>query len=314
MFLSKKLNNITILIISLKKSKRVKFLINRLKKLDLKYKIINGINGRELHKEKKLDKYADEKIIKKKIGRDMSPSEIGAAASHIKAYKFIVKNKIQRAVIFEDDAFPSIKFKNWIKSTTFNESNAILSFFAYPSGYLNKNKIKKYDNNNIEVFLSKTHIYSCGCYLINNQTAKKILRISKGKVINYPDWSFSKITDKISLFVTVPFLVVMSDRGISNLSSDRNKILIKSNNIFKKLSSKNFLFLPKIFYYLFFLLFIFIQYFFLTFYLEHYFIKNYFRLKNIFFDSEIDLYKVSYNRNYYVKDLRREFDRAKKLF
>ena len=72
----------------------------------------------------------------------MSPSEIGAAASHIKAYKFIVKNKIQRAVIFEDDAFPSIHFKNWIKNTTFNEPNAILSFFAYPSGYLNKKKLK----------------------------------------------------------------------------------------------------------------------------------------------------------------------------
>ena len=310
----KKLNKITILIISLKKSKRIKFLIRRLKKLNLKYKIIDGINGKELDKENRLNKYFEKDVIKKKIGRKMSPSEIGAAASHIKAYKFIVKNKIQRAVIFEDDAFPSIHFKNWIKNTSFNEPNAILSFFAYPSGYLNKNKISKYDNNKISVFLSKTHIYSNSCYLINNQTAKKILKVTKGKVINYADWSFSKIKDKISLFVTVPFLVVMSDRGISNLSSDRNKILIKSNNIFKKLNSKKFLFLPKIFYYLFFIPFIFRKYQDLTFYLEHYFIKNYFRLKNIFFDSEIDLYKVSYNRNYYVKDLRREFDRAKKLF
>ena len=312
--MSKKLNKITILIISLKKSKRIKFLIRRLKELNLKYKIIDGINGKKLNKENKLDKYFDKNLIKNKIGREMSPSEIGAAASHIKAYKFIVKNKIQRAVIFEDDAFPSIHFKNWIKNTTFNEPNAILSFFAYPSGYLNKNKIKKFDNNNISVYLSKTHIYSNSCYLINMQTAKKILKVTKGKVISYADWGFNTIKDKIRLFVTMPFLVVISDRGISNLSSDRNKILFKSNNILTKLKSKSFLFLPKILYYLFFIPFIFRKYRDLLFYIEHYFIKNYFRLKNKFFDSEIDLYKVSYNRYHYVKDLRKEFDKAKKLF
>ena len=312
--MSKKLNQITILIISLKKSKRIKFLIRRLKKLNLKYKIIDGINGKELEKKNKLYKYFSRDIIRKKIGRDMSPSEIGAAASHLKAYKFIVSNKIQRAVIFEDDAFPSIQFKSWIENTSFNRTDAILSFFAYPSGYLNKNKIKKFDNNNISVFLSKTHIYSSSCYLINSQTAKKILKVTKGKVINYADWGFNTIKDKISLFVTMPFLVVMSDRGISNLSSERNKILLKSNKFFKNLNSKKILFFPKIFYYLFFIPYIFRKYQDFAFYMEHYFIKNYFRLKNIFFDSEIDLYKVSYNRNYYVKDLRKEFDKAKKLF
>ena len=37
----------------------------------------------------------------------MSPSEIGAAASHLKTYNFIVKNKINQAIILEDDAYPS---------------------------------------------------------------------------------------------------------------------------------------------------------------------------------------------------------------
>ena len=244
----------------------------------------------------------------------MSPSEIGAAASHIKAYKFIVKNKIQRAVIFEDDAFPSIHFKNWIKNTSFNEPNAILSFFAYPSGYLNKNKIKKFDNNNINVYLSKTHIYSASSYLINMQTAKKILKVTKSKVINYPDWGFSTIKDKIKLYVTIPFLVVICDRGHSNLSKERNNILVNSNSFLNKIISSNLLYFPKIFYYLLFVPFILRKYRHLEFYLEHFFIKNYYRLKNIFINSELDLYKISYNRNYYSKDLRRDFDEAKKLF
>ena len=64
--MSKKLNKITILIISLKKSKRIKFLVRRLKELNLKYKIIDGINGKELDKENKLYKYFNKNLIKKK--------------------------------------------------------------------------------------------------------------------------------------------------------------------------------------------------------------------------------------------------------
>ena len=37
----------------------------------------------------------------------MSPSEIGAAASHLKAYTYISKNKIDQAIILEDDAYLS---------------------------------------------------------------------------------------------------------------------------------------------------------------------------------------------------------------
>lgn len=312
--MSKKINNIIILVITLKKSKRIKFLIERLQKLKLKYKIIDGINGKELYRIKKLDKYFDKKIIKNKIGREMSPSEIGAAASHLKAYKFIVRNNLQRAVILEDDALPSLNFGKWLKKTNFNETNSILSFFAYPSGYLNKKEIKKYYDSKIRVYISKTHIYSNSSYLINKQTAKKILEVTNGKVINYADWAFNTIKDKIKLYVTIPFLVVICDRGQSNLSKERNKILVNSNSFLNKIISSNLLYFPKIFYYLLFVPFILRKYRHLEFYLEHFFIKNYYRLKNIFINSELDLYKISYNRNYYSKDLRRDFDEAKKLF
>ena len=37
----------------------------------------------------------------------MSPSEIGAAASQLKTYDYIVRNNIDQAIILEDDAYPS---------------------------------------------------------------------------------------------------------------------------------------------------------------------------------------------------------------
>ena len=309
----KKQKQIPILIISLRGSKRIKFLKNRLKKLKLTFKIIEGINGRVLNKEKKLNKYFKKEIIRKKTGRDMSPSEIGAAASHLKVYKYIVKKKIQRAVIFEDDAFPSLKFNTWIKNTTFNQPNSILSFFAYPSGHLNKNNIKKYSQNNIKVHIAKTHIYSNSCYMLNNQTAKKILKITKGKVIGYADWGFNTLTDEIKLYLTLPFIVLINDRGFSDLAHERNKILNKSKNLFNQFLSADILYLPKILYYIFFIPFILGKFKDLQFYLEHYFFKNYFKFKNLFFKTEIDLVKISYDRNFFIEDLKKEFDIRKKL-
>ena len=309
----KKRKQIPILIISLKGSKRIKFLKNRLNKLKLKFKIIEGINGRKLNKEKKLDKYFKKKIIRKKTGRDMSASEIGAAASHLKAYKYIVKKKIQRAVIFEDDAFPSLKFSNWIKNTTFNEPNSILSFFAYPSGHLNKNNIKKYLLNKIKVHIAKTHIYSNSCYMLNNQTAKKILKITEGKVIGYADWGFNTLTDEIKLYLTLPFIVLINDRGFSDLGDDRNKILNKSKSVLNKLIPDQLLYFPKILYYILFIPFILGKYKDFQFYYEHFFIKNYFKFKNLFIQNEIDLVKTSYNRKFFIEDLRKEFDKRSKL-
>ena len=164
------MKKIKVLIIALKNSKRLPYLKKKLNKLKIKFKIIEGINGNYYYGEKKLDKISNEKKIYKTIGRTMSPSEIGAAASHIKAYKFIVKNKIDQAIIFEDDSIPSNILKEWINNNYQLENNEILSFFAYPSGFLEKKPFKKILNNKINLHYAKTHIYSNSCYQINNST------------------------------------------------------------------------------------------------------------------------------------------------
>jgi GR25 family glycosyltransferase involved in LPS biosynthesis len=235
------MKKIKVLIISLKNSKRLPYLKKKLNNLKIKFKIIDGINGNYYHKKKRLDKISDEKIIFKTIGRRMSPSEIGAAASHIKAYKFIVKNNIDQAIIFEDDAIPSGILREWINNDHKLDNNEILSFFAYPSGFLEKKPFKKILNNKISLHYSKTHIYSNSCYQINNYTCKKILSITKGKVIGLADWPFNTSIHSIKLIVTLPFLTVINDRGISNLSASRNKILGEKNVLIKNLIPKSIL-------------------------------------------------------------------------
>ena len=134
-------NELNVYIISLKHSKRVKKLKAKLKKSKIKFKIIQGVfDGNNLFKNGKLNKIVDEKILYN-VGRKMSPSEIGAAASHLKIYQYVVKNRLSQAIIMEDDAFPSSRMKEWIKKIS-AKNNEIISFYAYPSGHIEKNIIE----------------------------------------------------------------------------------------------------------------------------------------------------------------------------
>jgi|694.fasta_scaffold94095_2 GR25 family glycosyltransferase involved in LPS biosynthesis len=307
------MKKIRVLIISLKNSKRLPYLKKKLNNLKIKFKIIDGINGNYYHKKKRLDKISDEKIIFKTIGRRMSPSEIGAAASHIKAYKFIVKNNIDQAIIFEDDAIPSGILREWINNDHKLENNEILSFFAYPSGFLEKKPFKKILNNKISLHYSKTHIYSNSCYQINNYTCKKILSITKGKVIGLADWPFNTSIHSIKLIVTLPFLTVINDRGISNLSASRNKILGEKNILIKKLIPKSIFIIIELLYYIFFIPCFFGKYKNLQFYKEHFYKKKIELIKNYFFKSSLNLYEMSYKTQFYIDDLKEDFRKVLKF-
>jgi GR25 family glycosyltransferase involved in LPS biosynthesis len=284
-----------------------------LDKLKIKFTIINGINGNDYYKKKKLHLISNEKKIIRTIGRMMSPPEIGAAASHLKAYKFILKNKIDQAIIFEDDAIPSNILNEWINNNYKLKNNEILSFFAYPSGFLEKEPFKKILNKKIGLHYSKTHIYSNSCYQININTCRKILSITKGKVIGLADWPFNTSAHLIRLIVTLPFLTVINDRGLSNLSASRNKILGKKNILIKKLIPKSILPIVELLYYIFYIPYLFGKYKNLQFYKEHFYKKKIELMKNYFFKSSLNLYEMSYKTQFYIEDLKEDFRKVLKF-
>ena len=98
---------IPIFILTIKNSKRHKLIKLRLKKLKLKHKFFYGINGKDKINHKFLDKKYDKNKAENTLGRKMPYTEISAAYGHLSIYKYIAKKNIGRALILEDDAWPS---------------------------------------------------------------------------------------------------------------------------------------------------------------------------------------------------------------
>ena len=298
-------NNIKVFIISLKGSKRLPIIKKRLNELKIKFIVIDGINGINYFKQKKLHLIFDQNKTLKNINRNMSPSEIGAAASHIKTYKYIVKNNIDQAIIFEDDVYPSKKMSEWIKKKIKVNNDKILSFYAYPSGFFKK-KPERVVLNSIGIHNGVTHLYNNSCYQINKHTAKKILKITKGKVIGYADWPFNTFKHNITCSLTLPYMAIPNDRGMSYLSSSRDEILGGKKNFFKtnlpEIVYKKFL----ISFYLLFIPFFFRKYKNFYFYIEHFFLKNFYELINMFTGFYFDQKKLFFKENLYCKDLSKQ--------
>lgn len=100
--------DIPILVISLKKDIARKTEITAaLNKLGLKFDFIDAVYGKDLtHDEINSVYYHDKSLLKRKINNN----EIGCALSHFKAYEFILQNKMDKAIILEDDAIITEKF------------------------------------------------------------------------------------------------------------------------------------------------------------------------------------------------------------
>jgi len=297
-------NNIKIIVISLKNSKRISKLKKRLKKINVNYKIIEGIDGKLYKKKNKLNSIYDKKSTLKNIGRELAESEIGCAASHLKAYSYIIKNKIEQAIIMEDDAFPSKFLHQWIKNNIKIENNKILNFYCYPDGFVRKKSYKSLFNNSIKLHNIIGHSCGAACYQINNYTCKKIISLTRKKVIGLPDWPFSTTYHKIELAITIPFLAFVDDNGWSHLRNDRKKVL-KENQVIKKLLHPILIKILRVPYYLSYLPYFISKYPNKYLYYEHYVQRIISKFKNIIFNNYLELTKIYYKKNYYYKDLKK---------
>jgi glycosyl transferase family 25 len=298
------MKKIQVFIISLKNSQRIHILKKRLKDIRVNYKIFNGINGINFYKKKKLHLIYSKRLTKKNIDRELSPSEVGAAASHLAIYKNIIQKNIDQAIIMEDDAYPSELINKWIKNNTSVENNEIISFYSYPSSGFLKKKSKRYIfKNKIKIYNSSTHIFNNSCYQINNYTCKRIIKLTKNKVIGLPDWPFLINKHNIKLSVTIPYLTIIDDKNISHLRNERANLL-KNNKFIKRILPEKIISLLRIPYYLTYLAF-FLKFKNKEFYYEHYFQKQLFRLKNFFTREYLDVNKIYYDKNYYAYDLKK---------
>ena len=293
---------IPILIISMKKSSRIVFLEARMKELELKFHIISGVNGVNYERKKKIDIISDQKKIFKNIGRKMSASEIGAAASHLKAYRYIIRNNFSQCIIMEDDAFPSVLLKEWAYSNSEVANKEILSFYSYANGFVYK-KVSRKVLNKINIHKSKTHLFNNSCYQININTCKKIIELNNGIVKNIADWPINLENNKINLYVTIPFIALIDDKNISHLREERNAIM---KNIFfncKKKIPLAFLKAIRNIYTLFLVKFFIGSHGNFSNYNEQYLKKSMCSIMNFFNRKYFDMSEAYYKKEFYTEDL-----------
>ena len=256
-----------IFVLSFKGSSRLIKIKNNLTKLGLPFKVIYGIDGRKFENNYFLDSVYNKYKAELSIGRKMLYTEIACAYGHLKIYNEIVKKKLQNAIILEDDIIVSKNFKDWVEKNFFLKEYDLLAFIA-TSGFIKK--ISVFEKFCIFKFIS--HFYSTSAYQINIKTCKKIIRVSKNKVIGFADWPINLVKHNIKAAIITPFLVMLSDQQYTYVKNDRDKFFKK--RILKKILPKNLLELILIFYYISFIPYIFKIYKDLDYYKERFFKKK----------------------------------------
>ena len=303
---------ITIFVLSMRNSPRLKYLTKKLQELNLKYKIFYGIEGKN-QKEKEIiySQYNRKKVLSH-VGREMGFNEIGGMYTIIRIYKYAVKKNLKNIIYFDDDFYPSFLFKEWVDNKIYFEGNKIIQFQCMPPGFLKKKSLNVL-NNRVKVYYAKTHLFNPGAAQVTIGFIKKFLKITKGKTIGLGDYPFNFFKNNIELMQTMPFLGYPDNRGFSYLAQDRKSFERTSFKKIRKFIYKKFsiatinyiLNLLRIPYYLFFIPFLLRKYKNLDYYMEYYFDKQFCKVKNFFFNSYIDIEKIYALKSSDPKDLKK---------
>ena len=193
---------IPIFVLTLKGSKREKIIKKRLNDCGLNFKFIYGINGKDKKNYTYLEKIYNKKKAEFILGRQMPYSEISASYGHLKIYKYIKKKKINKALILEDDAWPSKSLKKILKVKNLANDYDVIGLNCY-DGFVYK-KSNRQILNKFNLHKAKTHLINTSAYIISLKTCKVILKKTKGKVISVPDWPINFIKNNIVSSVLLP--------------------------------------------------------------------------------------------------------------
>jgi hypothetical protein len=302
----------TLMVMSMNNSPRLPILIKRLKELNLKYKIFNGLYGENQRERNEVYKYYDREAVIKRTSREMGFNEIGGCYTFLKVLKYCLKKKIENAILMNDDHYPSLLFKEWVKKKVYFKGKKIIGFCCTPPGFLKKNYETALDGK-VKIHEAKTHLFNSGCSQVTIGFIKKFLKVTKNKVIGNGDYPIDFRKYQITMLQTVPFLTYPDDRGFSFLSKDRDKLEKTYFKNFRKLLvkkigielTKKLLNFFRIFYYILFIPFILRKYKNFDYYLEYYFEKQFCKIKNFFINCYIDIDKIYALKTAYAKGLKK---------
>ena len=166
-------NQIPIWIINLKRSKdRRQHMENLMNKYNLKYEFIEGVDADQLSKEE-LKKYLSPIKPLFKIGRFLTPGDVGCTLAHMKCWKKMQEENIEEAVVLEDDIFFNEKFAEFVKLKHKFPSDWEFINFSTPAKSVIFHKERIFDIYSFTKFIEPHEWLSA--YALNLKGVKKLL-------------------------------------------------------------------------------------------------------------------------------------------
>jgi len=146
----------------------------RLDELEMPFEFYPGVDGR------KVDLLSHQNYSKWKrrmfFGRDLSNGEFGCILAHKSIYEHIVENKIETALILEDDAILCDELPDVVSALTRNPENwDLVRFLGREKNYRASRKIARLPGT--QSYLARPHGTPGGAYgyVISNHAAKRLL-------------------------------------------------------------------------------------------------------------------------------------------
>ena len=156
--------------------------------------------------------------------------------------------------------------------------------------------------NKFNIHIAETHLHNNSAFQIDIDTCKKIIKLTKGKVINVPDWPINFINNNITSSIALPYLVLMDDNNFSYIQKQREKLV--KTSFLKKIFPKKIINLLLMIYYILFIPYLIRRYPNINFYIEYFFNKKISLIKNFFLKNLINTEDINLNKNYFAEDLR----------
>jgi len=167
-------NDFPIIVISLKDDlDRRSFIQSQLDGMGLPFSFFDAVDGR-----KKLPEIHECKLNRKqtesRIGRTMRDAEYACALSHASVYSNMISNQWSGAVILEDDAILSTRFKQFIQEGHYRSYSML--FLAHGAAYARRNsRITLFQG--CDIYKLITNPDRTTAYCIQAITAQKLLEM-----------------------------------------------------------------------------------------------------------------------------------------
>ena len=247
-------NKLHIFVVNLKRRPDRKQLIeSRLSDLGImNYEIIEAVDGQELPED--LSEVYDEQTSKH-VHRVLKKTEVACALSHINIARKIVEQNLDYAIILEDDAEPTVDFKNFIRDFDLEPNKfdfLILGSFSSNQFFNGKLKTKESPYKLIEkqsityldkiefnignVSIHKTHypsqkldyVHGTHGYMLSNAGAKKLLEINYPVIVEADNvWNY--FYDSCETLFTNPILVHRQHED-SDIQAERSEFIDNFDN------------------------------------------------------------------------------------